>query len=153
MQAPANSGVTINGVVAAIYGGHFYANNVALEHRRQHVDGHAHGGRWDDDNANDHGDTHGIESMFASRLMQMQGFSPLIVNFDITPQDGVVIQKVEIDADRNSTVDQTLPAFPWISIMTYTGAGAYMTTFRVTDTQGNVYSQVVPDCGDRSRGP
>jgi hypothetical protein len=143
LQAPANSGVTINGVVAAIYGGHFYANNVAL-------------------NTGDNTLTATLTAADGTMTTQtitvtrtgsspvrvtadaMQGFSPLIVNFDITPQDGVVIQKVEIDADGNSTVDQTLPAFPWISIMTYTGAGAYMTTFRVTDTQGNVYSQVVP---------
>jgi hypothetical protein len=143
LQAPANSGVTINGVVAAIYGGHFYANNVALNAGANTLTA-----KLTAADGTMTTQTITVTSTGSSPVRvtadAMQGFSPLIVNFDITPQDGVVIQKIEIDADGNSTVDQTLLAFPWISIMTYTGAGAYMTTFRVTDSQGNVYSQVVP---------
>jgi hypothetical protein len=143
VQAPANSGVTVNGVVAVIYGGHFYANNVALNAGTNTLTATltAPDGMVTTQSI-------AVTSTGSSpvRVMAdaMQGFSPLTVTFDVTPQDGVVIQKVEIDADGNGTVDQTLLAFPWISIMTYTGAGAYMTTFRVTDMQGNVYTQVVP---------
>ena len=129
--------------MAAIYGGHFYANNVALSGGANTItamltapDGTA--------TTQSISVTSTGPSSIRIAADPMQGFSPLTVTFDVTPQDGVAIQRVEVDADGNGAFDQTLSAFPWISIVTYTGAGAYPTTIRVTDTQGNVYTRVVP---------
>jgi hypothetical protein len=143
LQAPANAGVTVNGIVAAIYGSNFYANNVGLTGGANTITA-----TLTAPDGTIASQTISVTSTGSSPVRvtadTMQGLSPLIVTFDVTWLDGVAIQKVEVDADGNGTVDQTLLAFPWTSITTYIGAGAVMTTFHVTDTQGNVYTQVIP---------
>ena len=143
LQAPANSGVTVNGVVAAIYDGHFYANNVALSSGANTITAMLPAPDGTVTTQSISVTSAGVSPVRVT-ADPMRGLSPLTVTFDVTTQDGVSIQKVEIDADGNGTSDLTLSEFPWTSVVTYTGAGAYMTTIRVTDTQGNLYTQVVP---------
>jgi hypothetical protein len=58
------------------------------------------------------------------------------VVFDVLPQDGVTIQEVEIDADGDGNVDQTLTAPPWTTNLTYSGAGTVAPVVRVTHGAG-----------------
>jgi hypothetical protein len=143
-QAPANSGVTVNGVVAAIdSSGNYYANGVQLTTGTNTItatlttlDGQV--------------TTQSVvvtstgPAPIRITAAPTDGLGPLIVTFDITPASGVVIQKVEVDVDGNGTVEQTLVAEPWTTTATYSGSGKINTVVRVTDASGAVYTQSVP---------
>jgi hypothetical protein len=143
-QAPANSGVTVNGVVAAIdSSGNFYANGVQLTTGTNTItatlttlDGQV--------------TTQSVvvtstgPAPIKITAAPTDGLGPLSVTFDITPMSGVVIQKVEVDVDGNGTVEQTLIAEPWTTTATYSGSGKINTVVRITDTSGAVYTQSVP---------
>src|SRR5205823_336976 len=128
--APVNSGVTVNGIVAAIdSGGHFYANGVQLSPGSNTI-------------------TAKLTTLAGQATTQSitvtssgpapvkisatptDGLAPLTVVFDVAARSGVVIQKVEFDADANGTFEQTLVAEPWTATATYSGTGIINPTVR-----------------------
>ena len=143
MQAPANSGVTVNGVVAAIdSGGNFYANGILLATGTNTItatlttpDGQV-----------------TAQSVVVSSTgtapikiaaSPTEGLAPLSVVFDVTPRSGITIQKVELDVDGNGTVEQILIAPPWTTTAIYSGGGIANAVLHVTDTSGAVYTQSI----------
>ncbi len=144
VQAPANSGITVNGVVAAIDGtGHFYANGVTLS---EGSNGIAATLTTPDGQATTQSIT--VTSTGPSPVKvaasPTQGMAPLVVTFSISAQPGITLQKVEFDFDGNGSIDQTLIAPAWASTATYSGTGTLSPIVKVTDAQGNVYSQTIP---------
>jgi len=143
-QAPANSGVTVNGIVAAMdSSGNFYANGVQLTTGANTIaatlttlDGQV--------TTQSAVVTSTGPAPIKITASPTDGLGPLSVAFDITPRSGVVIQKVEFDVDGNGTVEQTLIAEPWTTTATYSGSGKINTVVRVTDTAGAIYTQSVP---------
>jgi len=143
-QAPANSGVTVNGIVAAMdSSGNFYANGVQLTTGANTIaatlttlDGQV--------TTQSAVVTSTGPAPIKITASPTDGLGPLSVTFDITPRSGVVIQKVEFDVDGNGTVEQTLIAEPWTTTATYSGSGKINTVVRVTDTSGAIYTQSVP---------
>jgi hypothetical protein len=135
LQAPPNSGVTVNGVIAAISGNRFHANGVALNAGANVLTATL--TTLDGETA-----AHAINvtsTGFAPVKISAgptQGLAPLSVVFDVLPQDGVTIQEVEIDADGDGNVDQTLTAPPWTTNLTYSGAGTVAPVVRVTHGAG-----------------
>jgi len=143
-QAQANSGFTVNGVVAAIdSSGNFYANGIQLTTGTNTItatlttlDGQV-----------------TTQSVVVSSTgpgaikvaaTPSAGLAPLSVVFEIAPRIGVAIQKVEFDIDGNGSVEQTLIAEPWTTTAIYSGSGIINTVVRVTDTSGVVYTQSIP---------
>jgi hypothetical protein len=143
-QAPANSGVTVNGVVAAIdSSGNFYANAVQLTTGTNTITATL--------TALDGQVTTQSVVVTSTGLAPIKvtaaptdGVGPLTVVFDITPRNGVAIRKIELDVNGNGTVLQTLIAEPWTTTATYSGSGKINTVVRVTDTSGAIYTQAVP---------
>jgi hypothetical protein len=144
MQAPPNSGVTVNGAVASVdSNGNFYANGIQLTPGTNTItatlttlDGQT-----------------TTQSVVVSSTgpapikvsaTPTDGLAPLGVMFDITPRSDVTIQKVEFDLDGNGSVEQTLVAPPWTTTVTYTGSGNLNAVVRVTDAAGAVYTQPIP---------
>ena len=142
-QAPPNSGVSVNGVVAAVDRGHLYANNVALSAGANTITA----------------TLTTPDGVAATRTLSVNstgsapvritaspawGLAPLAVSVDVTPQPGITLQKVEIDGDSNGTIDGTLLAVPWAATLSYSGVGTMTATVRATDTSGRVYAQSFP---------
>ena len=144
MQAPANSGVTVNGVVAAIdSSGSFYVNGIQLTTGTNTItatlttlDGQV--------------TTQPVvvsstgTAPIKVAAAPSTGLAPLSVVFDITSRSDVTIKKVEFDVDGNGTVEQTLVVEPWTTTAIYSGSGLVNTIVRVTDASGAVHTQSVP---------
>ena len=142
--APANSGVTVNGAVAArIDCGNFYANGVQLTPGANTItatlttiDGQV--------------TTQSVvvtstgPAPVKVTAAPTDGLAPLSVVFDVTPRSGVAIQKVEFDVTGDGTAEQTLVAEPWTTTATYSGSGKINTVVRVTDTSGAIHTQTIP---------
>src|SRR5207248_7165648 len=123
IQAPLNSGVTVNGVVAAVDGGgHFYANGVQLSPGSNTVTAKLTtlGGQVTTQSITV---TSGGPAPVKISATPTDGLAPLTVVFEIAPRSGVVIQKVEFDLDANGSFEQTLVAEPWTTTATYSGVG------------------------------
>jgi hypothetical protein len=73
-----------------------------------------------------------------------QGLAPLEVAFTVTPAEGIVIAKVEVDADGDGGIDRMLLAEPWTTGITYGGSGTALATVRVTDGEGVVRTETIP---------
>jgi hypothetical protein len=143
-QAPASSGITVNGVVAAIdSNGNFYANGVQLATGTNTITATL---------TTLDGQVTAQSSVVSSTgpaaikitAAPNDGLAPLSVVFDITPRSGVAIQKVDFDLEGNGTVDQTLIAPPWTTTATYGGFGKIDAVVRVTDASGAIYTQSIP---------
>jgi hypothetical protein len=143
VSAPGNSGLTVNGIVAAIAGGHFYATGVPLATGANAVDvtlttlaGHA------------ATQTITVTSTGPAPVQvtasPAQGLAPLEVVFTATSLEDTAITKVEVDADGDGTWDKTQLAEPWSTSVTYAGSGTAMATVRVTDAQGAVHTETLP---------
>lgn len=144
VEAPVNSGLTVNGVLAAIEpGGRFHATGVPLALGANDIvatlstpDGQSR-----------------VRSITVSSsgsapvridVAPTQGLAPLPVTFEVFPAEGVTIQRVEIDGDTDGRVDYTIDTAPWSTTLTYGGTGTTTATVRVTDTEGNVYASTTP---------
>jgi hypothetical protein len=144
LNAPANSGLIVNEVLAAIEpGGVFHAAGVRLVAGANAIiatlttlDGAT--------------STHSITvSSSGPRPVEIsvhptQGLAPLPVVFSAIAAEGIAIQKVEIDGDTDGVVDYTIAEEPWEVALTFGGVGTSMATVRVTDTDGNIHTSVTP---------
>lgn len=144
VTAPANSGLTVNGIVAAIDGtGHFHATGVPLAVGANSLDvtlttlaGYA---TTQAVNVTSTGP--GPVQIMASPT---QGLAPLEVAFTVAPGEGTTITKVELDANGDGSFDLTLLAEPWTTSVTLSGRGTAMAGVRVTDSHGAVYTDTIP---------
>jgi Bacterial Ig domain/Glucodextranase, domain B len=143
VQAPANSGVVVNGVVAALDSGRFYASNVPLQQGTNALtatlttpDGQA---------ASQSLTVTGAPPRpIVVDVTPTQGLAPLNVAITVTAEPELEIRSVEIDADGDGTVDWTLIASPWEASATYLSAQTVSARVKVTDTAGGVYTETIP---------
>ena len=144
VQTASNSGVTVNGVVAAMSGNRFYANGVELQRGANTIvvtvtppDGMA-------SSRSITVVSTGSKSVRVSAAPS-QGLAPLNVTIDVgTTLPDVAIAKMEVDADGNGTFDQTIDAGPWTSTISYPAAGTANLGVRVTDTSGTIHLRTIP---------
>ncbi len=144
VQAPANSGVTVNGVVAAMDGtGHYYANNVPLAVGANTISVilTTLAGLTTTRSINV---TSTGPAPVRITARPTQGLSPLNVVFNVLPAAGITIQKVELDVGGTGTFDETLLAEPWTLEAIYSGTGTVLSRARVTDAQGLVQTATIP---------
>jgi hypothetical protein len=142
LQSPANSGVTVNGAVAAVAGTRFYANNVQLASGTNAITAVL--TTPDGQTANQ---TVSVTSTGPAPVRIVagptQGLSPLTVTIEASPQTGVEIQRVGLDADGDGTVDQTLTAPPWTMTVSYVASGTVTPVISVVHGTGSL-SKAIP---------
>jgi hypothetical protein len=142
--APANSGLIVRDVLAAIEpGGVFHAAGVRLVAGANTVtatlttpDGET---RASSVNVSSSG-----PGSIEITVHPTQGIAPLPVLFNVIAAEGVAIEKVEIDGDTDGVIDYTVTEEPWERTLTFGGVGTSRATVRVTDTDGNVHTSVTP---------
>jgi len=144
VQAPSDSGLTVNGVVAVIDpGGQFHATGVRLASGVNTILA-----TLTTPNGQSRTDSIAVSSSGTSPVTigvrPTQGLAPLAVTFTFTAREGVSLRRVEIDGDGDGVIDYTIQTEPWTTTLTFGGAGTAMAHMRVTDSEGNVYSSQVP---------
>jgi hypothetical protein len=144
VQASVNSGITVNGTVAAIdTSGNFYANGIQLATGMNTITA----------------TLTTLDGQMTTRSVVVSstgpapvkitatptdGLGPFGVEFDIAPRNDVALQKVELDFEGNGTIDETIVVEPWTTTVTYSGSGTINAVVRVTDTSGAVHTQSIP---------
>ena len=144
LQAPANSGVTVNGVVAAIDAtGHFHATGVPLlvGANTINVTLTTLAGMTTTQALTVTSTGPGAVRITASPT---QGMAPLEVVYQVSPGVATTIARVEVDIEGNGSFDQVLTAEPWSASVTYSGSGTVSPVIRVTDAQGVVRTEAIP---------
>jgi hypothetical protein len=144
VDAPANSGVTVNGQVAAVDAAkRFHAVNVPL----------APGANTISVTLSTLAGATSTQAVTVTSTgpapvrvtaSPTQGLAPLAVVFQISPADGVQITRVEVDRDGDGSIDQTFTSEPWAATITYSGTGTIVANVRVTDAQGTVRTSAIP---------
>ena len=142
LLAPINTGVTVNGVVANVENGKFYANNVPLQPGANTLtviytlaDGTA------------ATQTRSVNSTGTNPLQvtadAYTGAAPLSINLAVTSQTGSPIQTISVDPGGNDSVGSITVNGPDRSVsLTYPVPGTYIVNVTVTDALGS-YSQAV----------
>jgi hypothetical protein len=142
--APTNSGVSVNGVIAALEpNGTFYATGVRLDPGANTIVARV---TTPDGEFRTHSVavTSGGLPPFKITAGPTQGLAPLLVTFSIVPQGSATIQRVEFDGNSDGTVEYSLSGAPWSTTLTFTGSGTSLTTIRVLDTDGSAYTTQIP---------
>jgi len=140
-QAPSNSGITVNGSIAAINGNRFYAQ-VSL-HAGSNliaVTGTAPEGASVTKSVNVAASGPGPIQLLATPT---KGLGPLQVNFSAV-SDAADIAKIEADYDGDGAIDDTSVDPNAVLQHTYAAAGAYLAKIKVTDAQGTVHAFTSP---------
>ncbi len=140
-KGPANTGITVNGVVAAQDGERFYAE-VPLNPGVNTVTATAatSGGATA---------THAVSvtssgaSPIRVSVEPKSGIAPLKTSFTVQNNSANPIQKIEVDFDGNGTIDFTATDANATIATTYAVPGMYQAKITVTDSQSNVFTQVV----------
>ncbi len=144
IAAPANSGVSVNGVIAAIEpNGAFYATGVRLEPGTNTIAARVTTPEGESRTQSLTVTSSGVPP-FKITAGPTQGLAPLPVTFSIVPQGGAAIERVEFDASSDGTIDYTLSTAPWSMTLTFDGSGTSQTTVRVTASDSNVYATQIP---------
>ena len=142
VNAPAEVGIVVNDVIAAVEGGRFYAANVPLAIGANSLTATL--TRLDGTTTTQVVDVTRTPAPIAISVEPAQGLGPLVVAIAASAQPGLDVAKVEIDADGNGGIDGTLVAPPWETTVTYLSSGTVNLVVRVTDTAGSVYTETVP---------
>ena len=139
---PINTGVTVNGVVANVDNGKFYANNVPLQPGANTLtviytlaDGTA------------ATQTRSVDSTGTNPLQvtadAYTGAAPLSVNLAVTSQTGSPIQTIGVDPGGNGSVGSiTASGLDGSVSLTYPAPGTYIVNVTITDALGS-HSQAV----------
>jgi PKD repeat protein len=142
LLAPINTGVTVNGVVANVENGKFYANNVPLQPGANTLtviytlaDGTA------------ATQTRSVNSTGTNPLQvtadAYTGAAPLSVKLAVTSQTGNPIQTIGVDPGGNDSVGSITVNGPDRSVsLTYAAPGTYIVNVTITDALGS-HSQAV----------
>lgn len=140
-QGPANTGITVNGIVAAISNNQFYAN-VPLQLGANTITVNA--TTPDGAKANQTITvTSAGPSPFRVTAEPTEGAAPLQTTFHIENTSGKTIQKIEIDFDGNGSIDLTVTDINAVMAYSYTTPGVYAAKFVITDSLGDSYSTQV----------
>ncbi|RFC32156.1 MAG: 40-residue YVTN family beta-propeller repeat-containing protein [Candidatus Nitrotoga sp. MKT] len=142
LLAPINTGVTVNGVVANVDNGKFYANNVPLQPGANtltviytQADGTA---ATQTRSVNSAG-----TNPFQVTADAYTGAAPLSVNLAVTSQTGSPIETIDVDPGGNGSVDSITANGPNGSVsLAYPAPGTYIVNVMVTDALGS-HSQAV----------
>lgn len=140
LQAPPNSGVTVNGVVAQIVGTTFYATDVPLAQGTNLLAVTV---------TSFHGQSATQSLSLASTgpapiqilATPTYGPAPLRVDFTAANNGPNAIQRIEGDIDGNGTIDITTTGDFYAL---YPTPGVRQATVTVTDTAGNAFSRTFP---------
>mgnify|MGYP000238684870 CR=1 FL=1 len=140
-QGPLNTGITVNGVVAAIYNNQFYANvplnpgTNTLTVIATTADGTSVTKTVDVTSS-------GAQPITVTAEPK-NGVAPLQTGFTVTNNTANVLTKIEADFDNNGVIDfTTLDANTPIEF-TYTTPGVYPAKFTMTDSLNNAHAQTV----------
>ncbi len=142
-QGPPNTGITVNGVVAMVYGDQFYAN-LDLEPGVNTLTITA----TTPDGATITKTitvtvTAGTPDPVRVTVSPQGGVAPLAAQFTITNGSGSAIRRIDADFDGDGTTDLTA-ADPTAPIAyTYTSPGAYQTSIQITDSQSTVHRKAL----------
>ena len=134
---PANAGVTVNGVIAAITNGRFYANNVPMNNGDNVIRaiGTTPSGVTVEDSITVNADGN---SYYIVELDPAEGVAPLNTEFTITDQSNAETQKIYVDYDGDGTNDDVKAGGDWVFNHTYTSPGVYMARFTIHNIYGVV---------------
>lgn len=139
-QGPPNTGVTVNGVVANVDNGKFYANNVPLQPGANTLTV-----TYTTADGQTTTQTRSVNSVGTSPIYvsaePSQGIAPLAVTFDIENLSGNSIQQIAVDFDGNGSADFITADPNAVIQFTYQTPGIYPARVSVTDSAGNVYQQ------------
>ena len=142
LQGPPNTGVTVNGVVASVDGGNFYANNVPLQPGANTLtvayttlDGVT------------ASKTIGVSSTgmspFQVTATDYVGLAPMLVNLNVANQTSNPILSVNVVPGGTGSLGSITASGSSATIpLTYATPGTYLATVTVTDVQGT-HSQTV----------
>lgn len=134
-QGPPNSGVTVNGVIANVYNGQFYANNVSLAPGANTITA-----TYTLQDGTTSSQTINVASAGANPIQvtatDYVGLAPMTITLGVTDTTST-IQNVSFDPGSNGsagniTVDSTSASIP----LTYPTPGTYTPSVTVTDSTG-----------------
>jgi len=144
LDAPPNSGVTVNGIVAAVDGGTFHATDVPLGVGPNTLTAMV--TTQDGQIATQAISVQGTgPRTWKISATPTQGLSPLSVRFAFETQATLAIQSVQYATSGSGGVTASVSQIePTAITLLYTGAGTITTTVTFTDSQGNVFGRSVP---------
>lgn len=129
------SGVTVNGVIANTEGNTFVVNNLPLKEGENLLLAKV---------TTPGGDTatHEIKitragnSPFQLEANNDSGIAPLPVEFGISAQQGVSLQRIQVDYESDGVIDVDATDIAAVLTHTYTNPGRYRASFTATDANG-----------------
>lgn len=141
LLAPINTGVTVNGVVAEVYNGNFYANNVPLEVGSNEITAVA---------TTLHGETlsHSISinsekaNQYIVKPVPTAGLAPLTVSFDVEAWAGSPVSRISIDFGDYTPSSSTIFAEERLT-HTYASPGAYTAKVTIDAEDGSSHDRIV----------
>ncbi|WP_461573135.1 hypothetical protein [Sulfuricaulis sp.] len=142
-QGPVNTGITVNGVVAMLFGNQFFAN-LDLDPGVNTLTITA----TTPDGATVTKTITVTVTASAPDPVQVAvspqgGVAPLATQFTVTNNSGLGIQRIEADFDGNGSVDFTATDPHAAIVYTYANPGAYAATISVTDSQGTAHAKTL----------
>ncbi|MBI4654252.1 MAG: hypothetical protein HY752_04580, partial [Nitrospirae bacterium] len=135
-------GITVNGAIADIYGNQWVANDVPLTLGSNIINAvvvDSYGNKAQDSITIY---TESIAQPIKLNANLTSGISPLTVYFSVSTELPNPIASYKMDFEGDGIIDWTGASFESIS-HTYTLEGIFYPTLYVTDTQGNIYSDVI----------
>jgi hypothetical protein len=138
--APLHSGISVNGVVATLVDGDFYAYDVPIATETQTLTATL--TTLDGQTVSQSISVAGAPAPGVLIHAEPQsGLSPLKVDFSVTNNTASPVQKVEVDWDGNGTIDFTASVN---FNLTYSTPWTYRTAVKVTLEDGSVFTQSFP---------
>lgn len=135
-QGPPNLGITVNGIVAAIDGNHFYAN-VPLQAGSNSIT--VVGSAPELASVTKTLAVTGSVSAFQVSVFPQNGIAPHPVNFSVFSGTSNGIARIDLDFDGDGITDFTTTDPNATIQTTYTTPGVYQPRVTVTDSQGATY--------------
>ena len=136
------TGVTVNGIVAVVYGNQFFVNHVPLEEGANTITASA-----TDTAGNTASTAITVNAETTTPHITLNanitsGIPPLTTYFSVSTSIPNAVASYSFDYEGDAVVDYTGPTFDDMSV-TYTIEGIYYPTVTVTDTEGYTYSDTI----------
>lgn len=141
-DGPANTGISVNGVAASLFGNRFVA--VIAVNEGPHaitVTGRAQGGA---SNSVALGVTAGAPRPVELDIAPSSGIAPFAVTVRVPTIPDRISARTQIDFDGDGVVDETLYGFETSASYTYTTPGIYNATITLNDYAGGYYTWAIP---------
>ena len=134
--------IKVNGIVADVYGNQFVANNVPLTEGNNLIVANA----LDGNGATARAEVTVNAATFAPHVTLSanitSGIPPLATYFSVSTEIPNSIVSYEMDFEGDGVIDYAGTSFENVSY-TYTTSGIFNPTIRVTDDQGNIYTDTI----------